>query len=86
MKSEILEKYIQAGKIAAEVREESAKMAKIDMPLLELAVKIEAMVLERGAEIAFPVNLSLNEFAAHYTPQSNYQTKIKYTYLLVSKE
>ncbi|HLD39304.1 MAG TPA: type II methionyl aminopeptidase [archaeon] len=77
MKSEILEKYIQAGKIAAEVREESAKIAKIDMPLLELAVKIEAMVLERGAEIAFPVNLSLNEFAAHYTPQSNDETKIK---------
>ena len=77
MKSEILDKYIQAGKIAAEVREESAKLAKIGMPLLELAVKIEAMVLERGAEIAFPVNLSLNEFAAHYTPQSNDETKIK---------
>ena len=65
MKSEILEKYIQAGKIAAEVREESAKMAKIDMPLLELAVKIEAMVLERGAEIAFPVNLFKQQIDLH---------------------
>src|SRR3990167_9353006 len=77
MKSEILDKYIQAGKIAAEVREESAKLAKIGMPLLELAEKIEAMVLEKGSEPAFPFNLSLNEFAAHYTPQSNDETKIK---------
>ena len=77
MNDEVLEKYIKAGKIAAEVRETSAKLAKVGMPLLELAEKVEFMVFERGAEPAFPVNLSLNEFAAHYTPQHNDETKIK---------
>ena len=69
MQSEILEKYIQAGKVAAEVREESAKLAKVGMPLIELAEKVEEMVRKAGAEPAFPVNLSINSFAAHYTPQ-----------------
>lgn len=77
MNSGILEKYIKAGKIAAEVREESAKIAKVSMPLLELAEKVESLVKEKGAEPAFPVNLSLNSFAAHYTPQHNDETKIK---------
>ena len=77
MNDEVLQNYIKAGKIAAEVREQSAKLAKVDMPLLELAEKVEAMVREQGAYPAFPVNLSLNEFAAHYTPQSNDEAKIK---------
>ena len=37
MDSEIIEKYIKAGKVAAQVREESAKIAKVGMPLIELA-------------------------------------------------
>ncbi len=77
MDSEVLEKYIQAGKIAAQVREESARLARVGMPLLELATKVESLIREAGAEPAFPVNLSLNAFAAHYTPQSNDETKIK---------
>lgn len=77
MNPEVLENYIKAGKIAAEVREESAKIAKVGMPLLELAETVEQMVRDRGAEPAFPVNLSLNAFAAHYTPQKNDETKIK---------
>lgn len=77
MDDNILENYIKAGKIAAEVREESAKLAHIGMPLLELVEKIESLIYEKGGRPAFPVNLSLNEFAAHYTPQSNDETKIK---------
>ncbi len=76
MNDEILEKYVRAGKVAAEVREESARLAKVGMPLLELAGKIEKMVIDRGADPAFPVNLSVNSFAAHYTPQQNDETKI----------
>ena len=76
MNSEVLENYVRAGKIAAEVREASAKLAKVGMPLLELAEKVEAMVRSAGGQPAFPVNLSLNEFAAHYTPQHNDETKI----------
>jgi methionyl aminopeptidase len=70
------EKYIKAGKIASEVREEARKTAKEGMLLLELGEKIESRIKELGGEIAFPINLSINEIAAHYTPTKNDETKI----------
>jgi len=45
------------------------------MPLIEIAEKTESKILELGAQIAFPLNLSLNEVSAHYTPSSDDQTK-----------
>jgi methionyl aminopeptidase len=77
MEKEILEKYLQAGKIAAAVREESRKFIKIGAPLLEIAEKIESLIREKGTEPAFPVNISINESAAHYTPSKKDETTIK---------
>jgi methionyl aminopeptidase len=74
MEEEVLQNYIKAGKIAAEVREESREMIKPGVPLLELAEKIEALIKSKGALPAFPVNLSLNQKAAHYTPSRNDKT------------
>lgn len=62
------EKIIQAGKIAIEVREYARNLIQPGMPLLEIAEKIENKILELGGSPAFPVNLSINEIAAHYTP------------------
>jgi len=62
------EKIIQAGKIAIEVREYARNLIQPGMPLLEIAEKIENKILELGGLPAFPVNLSINEIAAHYTP------------------
>lgn len=62
------EKIIQAGKIASQVREYAKKIVKKDVPLFEIAEKIEAKIIELGGKPAFPVNLSMNEIAAHYTP------------------
>lgn len=36
--------------------------------LLDIAERIEAQIRDAGYEPAFPVNLSVNEVAAHYTP------------------
>jgi methionyl aminopeptidase len=36
--------------------------------LLEIAEKIESEIFKLGAKPAFPVNLSIDEIAAHYTP------------------
>lgn len=60
--------WIQAGKIAAEVREWSKQLFKPGAKLLDIANQIENKIREKGALPAFPVNLSLNEAAAHYTP------------------
>jgi len=74
MEEEILQKYIQAGKIAKEAVKESKKIIKPGITLLEIADKIEALIREMGGQPAFPLNLSLNDLAAHYTPTAKDQT------------
>ena len=68
MEKEILEKYRKAGRIAAEVRREIEKKLRPGVRILDLAEEIERMILEKGGKPAFPVNISINEITAHYTP------------------
>ncbi|KCZ71563.1 methionine aminopeptidase, type II [Candidatus Methanoperedens nitroreducens] len=63
--------YIEAGEIAAQVRNESEKIIKEDVPLLEAAEYIENRIEELGGNIAFPCNISINEIASHFTPEDN---------------
>ncbi len=62
------EKLRLAGRIARSAVEYAKSLARKDMPLLELAEKTEARIVELGGKPAFPVNLSINEIAAHATP------------------
>jgi len=59
--------YRKAGKIASTVVGELKKV-RPGMTLLEIAEKGESRIRELGGKPAFPINLSLNEIAAHYTP------------------
>lgn len=68
MDEEIREKYREAGKIAAMARDKAAELCKPGADVEEVAERAEALIREEGAEIAFPVNVSFNEEAAHYTP------------------
>ncbi|MEK6848178.1 MAG: type II methionyl aminopeptidase [Nanoarchaeota archaeon] len=68
METEEIEKLKKAGKIASDARDFARKIIKRDMPLLEIAEKIEAEIERLGGKPAFPVNLSINSIAAHYTP------------------
>jgi methionyl aminopeptidase len=65
---------IFAGKIAQEVKKWIKPEIKKGTPLLELAEKIEAKIIELKGKPAFPTNLSINEIAAHYTPSYNDET------------
>lgn len=76
MDSKKLESYINAGKIAKEIREESKSLIKEGAKIYDVAEIIESKIRERNAEIVFPVNISLNEFAAHCTPKLNDDTVI----------
>ncbi len=67
-------KIIQAGKIVSDVKKYIKPQIKKDMPLIEIAEKIESKIKELGGKPAFPVNLSINEIAAHYTPNHNDET------------
>jgi methionyl aminopeptidase len=77
MEEEILQKYLKAGKIASEAREKSKKIVKPGAKLIDIAEKIEAMIKDNGGLMAFPVNISINDIAAHYTPIKNEKTVIK---------
>lgn len=74
MEEEVIEKYKQAGEIAKQVREFTVNYVKPGMKLLDIAEAIDNKIEELGAVPGFPVNLSLNEVAAHYTPKPKDQT------------
>lgn len=63
-----LDQWRKAARIAAEARELGATLAAPGTRLEELADSIEAYIRSKGAEPAFPANLSRNTEAAHYTP------------------
>ncbi|MEM4511394.1 MAG: type II methionyl aminopeptidase [Nanopusillaceae archaeon] len=58
----------KAGKIAKDVYEYSKNFLKPEVSLLEIAETLENKIKDLGGEPAFPVNISINEIAAHYTP------------------
>jgi methionyl aminopeptidase len=67
MKDEIFEKYRDAGVLAAKILRRSAQGIRVGGSYLDLVESIEVQVEEEGAALAFPLNLSLNEDAAHDT-------------------
>ena len=71
MKNEEIENYKKAGHIANQAIEYARSIIKKDMPLLEIAEKIEDKIIELGGKPAFPINLSIDEIAAHSTPSFN---------------
>jgi methionyl aminopeptidase len=77
MEKEILEKYIKAGNIAAEVLDFAKGIVKKDVLVVELADKIDRKIFELGARPAFPVNISINDMAAHYHPVLNDKLSVK---------
>jgi methionyl aminopeptidase len=60
--------YVRAGRITKEAREFGVEHAKAGTSALQLADSIEALIRSRGARPAFPVNIGINQVAAHYTP------------------
>lgn len=69
MDKEIVGKYRKAGKIAGEAREYGISLVKENTLLLDVAEKTEKYIIEKGAKPAFPVNIGINDVAAHYTPR-----------------
>jgi methionyl aminopeptidase len=67
MNDEIFEKYREAGAIASRILREGALGIRIGESYFDLVESIESRVREEGVSLAFPLNLSLNEDAAHDT-------------------
>ncbi len=64
-----IDAYVKAGEIAKEVKVFTKEIVCCGVKLIDVAEGIDAKIVELGGEMAFPVNLSLNEVAAHYTPE-----------------
>jgi len=67
-------KILKAGEIARQVKEYAKSIIKPNVKLLDITDKIESEIIKLGGKPAFPVNLSINEIAAHYTPSYNDET------------
>jgi methionyl aminopeptidase len=70
-KPEEIEKIKKAGKIAQEVKKYAREIIKPGVKLIDIAYKIDDKIIELGGKFGFPVNLSIDNLAAHFTPNFN---------------
>ena len=68
MEEEVKQKYIKSGKVIQKAREKAREIAEPGTEYQKIADEIEGLIRSEGLEPAFPVNLSANEEAAHYSP------------------
>ena len=71
MDEQELSKWKQAGEIAGRARDLGARMVEEDTPYLDVAEGVEEFIKDCGAGVAFPVNIAVNDIAAHYTPKTS---------------
>ena len=67
MNDEIYDAYREAGALAHKVLHRGKSLVKEGASILEMVEETEGMVIDEGADLAFPLNVSLNESAAHDT-------------------
>ncbi|MFH0970583.1 MAG: type II methionyl aminopeptidase [Candidatus Diapherotrites archaeon] len=77
MEHSIVEHYQTAAKVHALCRKRAEEFIQPGMKLLDIAEEIEPLMKKNGCGIAFPLNLSLNELAAHYTPSEEDDTRVE---------
>ena len=82
MDKEVLDSYFKAAKVWKACITLAKKKAKEDVKLLDLAKDLESAMNEDGCSPAFPINVSINEEAAHFTPTWNDTATLKKTDLL----
>jgi methionyl aminopeptidase len=69
-------KYEKAGGIARDALNHGVALIDEGITYLEIAEEIEAFIKKKSLP-AFPVNISVNEVAAHYTPSINDNSRFK---------
>ncbi|MFB6208800.1 MAG: type II methionyl aminopeptidase [Candidatus Nanohaloarchaea archaeon] len=77
MDQEVRDHYIRAGEVIQKARKRARDISEPGNKLETIAEEIEAVIREEGLEPAFPVNLSINEEAAHYTPSNDEDRVLK---------
>ncbi len=68
LSAENLEILKEVGKASSEAMIYAANMIKPGVKLLDVAEASENFLKDKGFGLAFPINISINDQAAHYTP------------------
>ena len=66
-----VEKYEKAGKIGKEALDKACSMVKVGANAFQLVEEIESWIQKQGCGLSFPINISINNQAAHYSPHKN---------------
>ncbi|MHA2504665.1 MAG: M24 family metallopeptidase, partial [Candidatus Kariarchaeaceae archaeon] len=66
---DIIQKYRKAGKISIEAKKLAAKLLKPGANTYHAAQEVEQYIRDQGAIPAFPINISIDNEAAHYSPE-----------------
>jgi len=77
MDKETLSKYKKAGEISIQAKKLARELLKDGALLVEIADKVEEKIFKLGGRPAFPVNISVNEIAAHYVPAHKESSVLK---------
>ncbi len=72
----VLNNYRMAGGIAAKIRGEAKKIIKKGTPIIKICEILEKKIRSEGGKPAFPLNVSVNDIAAHYTSPPDDNTTI----------
>jgi methionyl aminopeptidase len=68
MDKEVKQNYIRAGEVIQKARKKAREVTEPGKSYYDIAEEIEAMIRDEGLEPAFPVNISANDEAAHFSP------------------
>jgi len=77
MEKDVLKNYEKAKSASDSTIIFAKSLVKENASILEIAERIEEKIRSLNAKPAFPVNISINENAAHYTPDINDTIKLK---------
>ncbi len=77
MDKDHLKSWLKAGSIASEARDFGKTLLVPNANVFDISSKIEDFILKNGGKPGFPVQISINDIAAHYTPFPNDNLTIK---------
>jgi len=73
---ERIESYKKAGEISKKIKEFVRPKIKVGIKVIDLINTVEDKIIELGGKPGFPVNISINHIAAHYTSPPGDTTEI----------
>jgi len=77
MDAEVKHSYLKAGEIGRKALEYAVSMIEPGATFYDVAEKAEQFIRDEGAKPSFPLNLSVNNEAAHYTPSEGDKKKFR---------